>query len=145
MISKQMRFIAMSSLMVFAVLSFSLPALARWGDGTGPEGLGPKTGRGAGYCAGYSVPGYQNTTVSRRGFGRALFYGGGKGNRNIYKATGLTRWQPRSTNISASVSQPTITKEQQMESLKNQAEFLKNELEKISRQINDLESENNKR
>jgi len=28
------------------------------GDGTGPMGLGPMTGRAAGYCAGYPVPGY---------------------------------------------------------------------------------------
>ena len=25
-----------------------------FGDGTGPLGLGPMTGRGAGYCAGYN-------------------------------------------------------------------------------------------
>ncbi|MCD6382905.1 MAG: DUF5320 domain-containing protein, partial [Thermoplasmata archaeon] len=23
-----------------------------WGDGTGPMGMGPMTGRGAGYCSG---------------------------------------------------------------------------------------------
>jgi hypothetical protein len=28
------------------------------GDGTGPGGMGPMTGRAAGYCAGYNVPGY---------------------------------------------------------------------------------------
>jgi len=27
------------------------------GDGTGPAGMGPMTGRAAGYCAGYPVPG----------------------------------------------------------------------------------------
>jgi len=31
-----------------------------WGDGTGPMGRGPMTGRGAGFCAGYNVPGYAN-------------------------------------------------------------------------------------
>jgi len=30
------------------------------GDGTGPGGRGPMTARAAGYCAGYSVPGYMN-------------------------------------------------------------------------------------
>jgi hypothetical protein len=30
------------------------------GDRTGPLGLGPRTGRGLGYCAGYGVPGYLN-------------------------------------------------------------------------------------
>ena len=37
------------------------------GDRTGPWGLGPMTGRAAGYCAGYPVPGFMNPTV---GFGR---------------------------------------------------------------------------
>lgn len=30
------------------------------GDRTGPMGMGPMTGRAAGYCAGYPVPGYTN-------------------------------------------------------------------------------------
>jgi hypothetical protein len=33
------------------------------GDGTGPGGLGPMTGRAAGYCAGYSVPGFYQPPV----------------------------------------------------------------------------------
>jgi len=30
------------------------------GDGTGPMGMGPMTGRAAGYCAGYPMPGFMN-------------------------------------------------------------------------------------
>jgi len=30
------------------------------GDGTGPRGEGPMTGRRVGYCTGYSAPGYAN-------------------------------------------------------------------------------------
>jgi len=37
------------------------------GDGTGPAGMGPMTGRGAGYCAGYPVPGFMNP-VGGRGY-----------------------------------------------------------------------------
>ena len=51
------------------------------GDGTGPMGMGPMTGRGAGYCAGFSTPGYVNSTP-RMGmaFGRgSYFYGRGAG------------------------------------------------------------------
>ncbi len=44
-----------------------------FGDGTGPMGLGPMTGRGAGYCAGYSAPGYMNPVAGRG------FWGGGAG------------------------------------------------------------------
>ena len=35
------------------------------GDGTGPLGWGPMTGRAAGYCAGFPVPGYMNLFVGR--------------------------------------------------------------------------------
>jgi hypothetical protein len=30
------------------------------GDGTGPMGMGPMTGRAAGYCVGYPLPGFAN-------------------------------------------------------------------------------------
>jgi hypothetical protein len=39
------------------------------GDKTGPEGQGPRTGRGKGRCSGYSAPGYANEE-DRRGAGR---------------------------------------------------------------------------
>ena len=39
-----------------------------FGDGTGPAGLGPMTGRAAGFCAGYPVPGYMNPVAGRAGF-----------------------------------------------------------------------------
>jgi len=50
-----------------------------FGDGTGPRGMGPMTGRGAGYCAGFSAPGFANPIPGRRwlglGFGRGRSYG----------------------------------------------------------------------
>jgi len=39
-----------------------------FGDGTGPMGLGPMTGRGAGFCAGFGGPGFANP-IPRRGPG----------------------------------------------------------------------------
>ena len=48
-----------------------------FGDGTGPRGMGPMTGRGAGYCAGFGRPGFANP-IPRRGwlgFGRGRPYG----------------------------------------------------------------------
>ncbi|QGP93873.1 hypothetical protein MGLY_32960 [Neomoorella glycerini] len=46
------------------------------GDRTGPWGLGPRTGRGAGYCNGFPVPGFMNPAF---GFGRGLGLGLGRG------------------------------------------------------------------
>lgn len=51
------------------------------GDGTGPMGFGPMTGRAVGYCAGYPVSGFANPAVGfgwgcragGRGFGRRLW------------------------------------------------------------------------
>lgn len=39
------------------------------GDGTGPLGMGPMTGRGAGYCAGSGAPGFANRSAVC-GYGR---------------------------------------------------------------------------
>ncbi len=41
------------------------------GDGTGPLGMGPITGRGAGYCAGFLTPGSMNSLGGRMGLGRS--------------------------------------------------------------------------
>jgi hypothetical protein len=51
-------------------------------DRTGPQGLGPMTGRGAGYCAGSQRPGYGNTIPGRtpvRYGDISPMYGGGPG------------------------------------------------------------------
>ena len=45
------------------------------GDRTGPWGFGARTGRGLGYCAGYTTPGY--TKGPGMGWGRG--YGWGRG------------------------------------------------------------------
>ncbi len=49
------------------------------GDGTGPNGFGPMTGRAAGYCAGYSVPGFANQAYGYGGWGGRVGRGGGRG------------------------------------------------------------------
>ncbi len=54
------------------------------GDGTGPMGYGPMTGRAAGYCAGYGMPGYMNPVPGGgwgmgRGWGRGFGWGRGRG------------------------------------------------------------------
>ena len=52
------------------------------GDRTGPAGMGPMTGRGMGYCAGYDRPGFASPAAGRsfgRGFGRSFGRGRGFG------------------------------------------------------------------
>jgi hypothetical protein len=79
-----------------------------YGDGTGPAGIGPMTGRAAGFCAGYSVPGYMNLVEGSAGFygaavprlGRyganAYGYGAGYGNPWLRRGFGFRRGFGRS-------------------------------------------------
>ncbi len=46
------------------------------GDGTGPMGIGPMTGRAAGFCAGFGIPGNMNPGPAW-GYGRGLGRGRG--------------------------------------------------------------------
>jgi Family of unknown function (DUF5320) len=102
------------------------------GDGTGPQGLGPRTGRAAGYCAQYPVPGYANPNL-----GRGFYRGGGRGRRNLYYATGLTGWQRGAFSYPPPVVQA-ITKEQETAELTNEAEYLEKELKEIRKRIQEI-------
>jgi hypothetical protein len=119
------------------------------GDGTGPAGRGPMTGRGAGYCAGYDVPGYGNPWPRiglgwRRGWGGG--WGRGRGWRHVYYATGLPGWV-RSGYAPAWGGPPVgfgpygaaPTREQETEYLRTQAEWLKEQLDAITSRIEELE------
>ena len=66
------------------------------GDRTGPQGMGPMTGRAAGYCAGYDAPGYANP-IPGRGLGMGR---GGRGRRAGY------RWWWRSAGQDYGWNQP---------------------------------------
>ncbi len=54
------------------------------GDGTGPMGMGPLTGRGMGYCIGAGYPG--NVRGGGRFFGRGFGMGRGMG-RGVFWGT----------------------------------------------------------
>lgn len=120
------------------------------GDGTGPSGMGPMTGRGAGYCAGYGAPGYANP-VRGRGFGMGWGGGGGWGrgwrHRNWFRATGVPGWA-RSGYAPAWGAPPAYgpygappTREQETEFLKAQAQALQQQLDAVSQRIAELEKE----
>lgn len=129
-----------------------------WGDRTGPWGLGPLTGRAAGFCAGFGMPGYMNPIPGRgfaRGFGRGRgggfrgrgFGGGGRGWRHGYYATGLPGWMrfggghpwaaPWGYTGPAYAGPDPETEKQ---ALKNQADALQSELDFIRKRLADLES-----
>jgi hypothetical protein len=111
-----------------------------WGDGTGPLGLGPMTGRAAGYCAGYPVPGYMNPLPGfgwrrwlwprKRFFGRG-FWGRGRGWWRTY-------WLPPYLPVAPHYISPVysdIAPEQEKEVEKNYLEGLLKELEEEIKSI----------
>ena len=121
------------------------------GDRTGPLGMGPMTGRAAGFCAGYPVPGYMNPVGGRGywGWGR----GGGRGRRNWFYATGLPGWARAGYGWPAwggamnpyayggAPLAPGLTAQQELDGLKGQAEYLEDSLDGIKKRIKELESQ----
>lgn len=120
------------------------------GDGTGPAGMGPMTGRAAGYCAGYSLPGYMNLYGGRYGgAGRASgsWLGRGRGYRNWYYATGLPGWArynmgyPAWGCVAGYPFASNIEPEQEKEMLKSQSEALQKQLDEIMARMDELSRE----
>ena len=134
------------------------------GDRTGPMGMGPMTGRAAGFCAGYGAPGYANA-IPGQGFGRGFWGrgwrgggrgwgGGGRGWRHMYYATGLPGWMrfgwPAPPMAAAWGAEPwaygppapgPMPREQELQVLRDHAEALKSQLDQISARIEELEKE----
>ena len=120
------------------------------GDGTGPAGLGPMTGRAAGYCAGYPIPGFMNP-IAGRGFG-GWGRGGGRGWRHWFYAAGLPGWQRAGMGLPAYGAPPAqavpyappfaapLTRDQEMDALKGQAEYFEDALEGIKKRIEQLQA-----
>jgi len=89
-------------------------------DGTGPMGMGPMTGGGRGFC-------------SPRGVG---------GGRRWY---GRPRWTPYAYPYYSppvfSPFTPRMTREQEVEFLKNEAQAMRDELEELEARIGQLSTE----
>jgi len=100
------------------------------GDGTGPMGNGPMTGRGAGYCAGYATPGYTNG-----GFGFGM--GRGRGFRRMagYGYPMNAPYQGYPENMGT--YQPPVYDEKEI--LENQVASLEKQLEQMRNRLKGFE------
>ena len=107
------------------------------GDGTGPMGMGSMTGRAAGFCAGYSMPGFSNPYGGR--FGRGMGWGRGRGMGG--DRFGFPFPQPVYGTVPY---EPAYPKEQEMDWLKNQAKVMEDQLKGIQQRITELESQSKK-
>ncbi|RKY77009.1 hypothetical protein DRQ07_09415 [candidate division KSB1 bacterium] len=112
------------------------------GDRTGPAGMGPMTGRAAGFCAGYNQPGFTNPVGGRLGAG--FGWGRGFGGRGMGFGFGRGRYFGGygSAGYPYYGGAAGITKDQELDLLKNQAEALDAQLKNIRDRMSDLESKN---
>ena len=91
------------------------------GNRMGPNGMGPGTGRGAGFCNGFNMPGTFNRGGRGRGFAAGNMGGGFQSGRHAgYGYIG--RYQA-------------ISEDQQNEMLREEAEFLEKRLNFIKEQL----------
>jgi Family of unknown function (DUF5320) len=118
------------------------------GDRTGSMGLGPRTGRGLGYCSGFDSPGYVKGAGgwmgrsfgfgrgmgrgcgfgNRMGWGRGFAYGFGFGASNPGFAPGYPWMQP-------------MSKDDEIKLLKSQADALSQSQKYIEKRLGELEKE----
>ena len=125
------------------------------GDGTGPMGMGPMTGRAAGYCAGYGMPGFMNA-LGGRGYGRV--YGGGYGRgggrgrgfgrgmgwgRGVGWGAGPGYYAPQPYGYGSAYPQADPQSERQY--LENEAKVLQEELEEIKKRLAEVEAQEAKK
>lgn len=103
-------------------------------NGTGPTGDGPMTGRGRGYCPGYTIPGFLYPGT----------WGGGRGRRYRYWTTGIPGRLPDTHRMpdhaQGIVHQAAIlSPAEELGILRRQSSELKSHTEAINRRITELE------
>ena len=111
------------------------------GDGTGPMGLGPMTGRGLGYCAGYRVPGFANP--AGYGLGRGMAWGrGGGGGRGLALRRGRGGFAPPYAGFVPPVAGvfPTAVPDEET-ALKSHLSVLEQQLSAVKARLQEIEDD----
>ncbi len=111
-----------------------------FGNGTGPMGTGPMTGRGLGRCAGYSSPGYVKQGFGRRNFG----WGRGFGyDRGYGRGMGRYDWGRAGYGYYPQ-TEPQMTEKEEKEILNEELNYLKDSMKTIEKRIQELETKKKK-
>lgn len=113
------------------------------GDGTGPMGMGPMSGRGAGYCAGFATPGFASRLFGGGFWGWGRGRGGGRGWRHMFYATGLPGWARVGMGVAGAAMAAgafAMTRQQEVDVLKQQADQAAGVLERLRQRISELEA-----
>lgn len=128
------------------------------GNRTGPLGQGPMTGRAMGYCARFSNPGFMNPGPGfrrgfgfGRGFGQGLGFGRGRGGRRFgfddfwrYPYPQAMPYDYPYTGPAPDPSSFQLSKEDELQHLKQESEILHQQMEDISKRIEELEKKKKK-
>ena len=105
--------------------------------------MGPMTGRGMGYCAGYAAPGYANPGPGRGVWGWGRGGGRGRGWRNWFRGTGVPGWAPAAAGYPAFGAGPVAaappSRDVQLDALKAHSEYLEQSLQEVRKRIEELE------
>lgn len=114
------------------------------GDGTGPMGFGPMTGRAAGYCAGYSVPGFANPVFGYGCWGARGGQGGGRGLGRRFRA-GYSGWAyqgygaPVAPGYNSFSQNGAADPEMEARALTNQIEMMEQSLKDAKERLRELQ------
>jgi len=100
------------------------------GNGIGPEGLGPGTGRGSGFCNGFDQPGFMNSGMGGR---RAGFR-----HRRNSQSGFRPAWRPRGYENN---SPNELTMAQKKEFLENEINLMKQHLNELEKQFETMTDE----
>lgn len=102
------------------------------GDRTGPLGMGPMTGMGAGFCSGSGVPGFMSAINGKGGSGM----GRGRG-----KGFGMGIGWRRGRAYKAASEPVSYQQVDELSSLRNQAKYFEDALQSINRRISEFDTE----
>lgn len=105
------------------------------GNGMGPNGMGPRTGRGAGYCNGNNAPGAYNRGGRGAGMGRGAGFRGGFGGGAGYGNRGFGR------NAGYAGNDFAANQALSEDLLREEAEFLEARLNAVREQLKNTEKE----
>ncbi len=114
------------------------------GDRTGPAGMGPMTGRAAGYCAGYALPGFANPVAGAGygfGFGRGMGLGFRGGRWGAPSAGYDYGYAAASAASAAAPYAARPTREQEVDALQGQAKYFEDALADIKKRLGELEND----
>ena len=104
-----------------------------FGDGSGPGGMGSRTGRGFGYCTGYPHPGF----TMGRGFMRGTGRGFGRGfHRGFGYLAGYGPYAPYGHPEPGGTAP-----EHEKEYLKNHISSIENTIDSLKKRLDEIDKE----